>query len=97
MSPVELAILCLGTYRATRLVTDDEFPPIFKARMWVKKKFGEEHWIAELVSCRWCAGVWVSAGMLALRHFAHAIWLPITSVLALGAVAALLYGLERRG
>lgn len=50
--------------------------------------------IAELVTCRWCAGMWVSFGVVLARRVAPRLWSPIARALALSAVAALAAGLE---
>ena len=50
--------------------------------------------LAELVTCRWCAGMWVSLGVVFVaRRFP---WWPRTAqALALSAASALVAGLER--
>jgi hypothetical protein len=49
--------------------------------------------LAELVTCRWCAGMWVSLGIvLVARRFRW--WPPIAQALAMSAAAALLAQLE---
>lgn len=50
--------------------------------------------LAELVTCRWCAGVWVSAGVVAVGTFLPGAWAHVSRALALSAAAALLAGLE---
>jgi len=50
--------------------------------------------LAELVVCRWCAGMWLSAGVVAARRLAPDLWEPLATVLALSAGAALLARLE---
>lgn len=50
--------------------------------------------VAELVTCRWCAGMWVAAGMLLLRRLAPRLYRPLCEALALSAGAALLARLE---
>lgn len=50
--------------------------------------------LAELVTCRWCTGMWVAAGMLLLRRLAPGLYRPLCELLALSAGAALLARLE---
>jgi len=50
--------------------------------------------LAELVVCRWCAGMWVSLGVVAARRLAPRAWGPLATALALSAGAALLARLE---
>ena len=50
--------------------------------------------LATLVTCRFCAGVWVSFGVVAARRLAPKAWHPVATALAYSAVAALMAGLE---
>jgi hypothetical protein len=50
--------------------------------------------LAELVVCRWCAGMWVGLGVVAARRLAPRLWGPLADALALSAGAALLARLE---
>lgn len=83
-----LLIICgLATFRITRLITTDDFPPIARPRNWItgepywvdsesKWHYPHEtaswprHWFGDLITCPWCAGGWVSLGIiLALALF----------------------------
>lgn len=46
--------------------------------------------LATLLTCRWCAGVWIAAGVVAARTFAPRAWSPVAQALALSAGATLL-------
>jgi hypothetical protein len=50
--------------------------------------------LAELITCRWCASVWLAAGVVAMRRMAPRAWHPMSTVLAFSAAAALLARLE---
>ncbi len=50
--------------------------------------------LATLVTCRWCAGVWIAAGVTAARRFAPELWEPVGRGLALSSTAVLLARLE---
>lgn len=50
--------------------------------------------LATLVTCRWCAGVWIAAGVTVARLLAPRAWAPISRGLALSASAVLLARLE---
>lgn len=50
--------------------------------------------VAVLVTCRWCAGMWVSLGVVATRRLFPRAWPPLAEALAFSAGAALLAGLE---
>lgn len=72
-----LVVMTLATYRLTRLLVTDAFPPI----RWVRNKLAggwagpdqdvpiyrapwSPQWLADLVSCSWCASGWVSLGIV---------------------------------
>lgn len=46
--------------------------------------------VAELLGCPWCAGFWISIGVIAARRFAPRLWDPCARVLATGAIAGIL-------
>jgi hypothetical protein len=50
--------------------------------------------LATLVTCRWCAGMWIAAGVTAARLAAPRAWEPVSRGLALSAAAVLLSRLE---
>jgi hypothetical protein len=46
--------------------------------------------LATLVTCRWCAGMWIAAGVVAARRVIPSLWKPLGTALAMSAAAALL-------
>ena len=50
--------------------------------------------LATLVTCRWCAGVWIAATVSVARVVAPRAWEPVARGFALSAVAVLLARLE---
>jgi hypothetical protein len=50
--------------------------------------------LATLVTCRWCAGMWIAGGVGAARSLAPRAWSPVAWSLALSAGAALIARLE---
>lgn len=122
MDPFTLLVDVLATYRLTRLVTEDTFPPVKKARDWLllrwpspTESFDEAfesevgpvnakgrpvlreddewwavhpHWFGELITCPYCASVWIAAGVLALR-FTWDWWTYPALLLALAAGAVI--------
>ena len=46
--------------------------------------------LATLVTCRWCAGMWIAAGVALARVAAPRAWDPVARGLALSATAVLL-------
>lgn len=74
--PLLLLVMALATYRLTRLVVEDDFPPV----LWVRHRLAGgwsgpdedvpvyrarwvPQWLADLVSCPWCASGWVALGV----------------------------------
>lgn len=51
--------------------------------------------LATLLTCYWCAGFWISAGVIIARRVAPGLWDPLARILATSAVAALTAGLEQ--
>jgi hypothetical protein len=50
--------------------------------------------LATLITCRWCAGMWIAAGVTAARLARPGAWDPVARGLALSASAVLLARLE---
>lgn len=82
-----LLILVLATYRVTRLITTDDFPPIYWLRWkiitarpsYVRTRDNQQMfwWLGELVSCPWCASGWVSLGLVGGVWLTNGLTLPI--------------------
>lgn len=51
--------------------------------------------LAEFVKCRWCMGLWISGFVIVARRYAPRVWDPLARVLAGGAAAALVAGVEK--
>lgn len=58
-------LLALTSYRVTRLIARDEFPPLAVLRERVSARWPGDSWQAYLSRCSWCVGVYVS-GLLTL-------------------------------
>jgi hypothetical protein len=81
-----LIALALTSYRLTRLLVVDEFPPIKVQRVRLAQRWGESSSLTYLSRCPWCAGVWV-AGMLTLATWLAVDTMPVP-LLQWGAAAA---------
>lgn len=100
--PLWLLIIVLGLacYRATRFVTKDDFPPIRTPREWIAGDGadpGTRHapeWLAELVTCPWCASGWITAAAVALTDWRTSVPLPVFTWGAVWALTALTAHLE---
>lgn len=93
LDPLTLIVLTFAVARVTRLIVDDKISlPI---RRWVLAKSGEDGWFFYLVSCPWCMGVWVAAGMTTVTYlWPSKIWAIVLSFLAVAQVASTLLTFE---
>lgn len=114
-----LIVMSLATYRITRLITKDSFPPVRLVRdrlagdyreqeehdrhipvhhtaddgtPWVLVERAEwsPYWLAELVSCPWCASGWVSMGVTTAVALTVGLPAPLLAWPAVWAAGALL-------
>ena len=100
--PLLLLLMTVATYRVTRVVVEDTFPPV----QWVRDRVtGEQQpvvqrwrwipdWVSELIGCSWCTSVWVAAGVVTLTLPWASIPLPVLTWLAVAAGAAWISHLE---
>lgn len=93
---ITIVLVSLATYRATRFVTCDTFPPIYAVRSrvvtWHERRarrrleLGDqvevETWLGELLTCPWCASVWVGAGIVGLTEYFTHVPLPVLTFAA---------------
>lgn len=93
LDPLTLVALIFAVARVTRLIVDDKISlPI---RQWVLAKSGEDGWFFYLVSCPWCMGVWIAAGMTTVTYLWHStIWSAILTFLAVAQIASMILTFE---
>jgi uncharacterized protein DUF1360 len=102
MSWLLLVGMALATFRLTRLVVEDDFPPVELGRAWVRSvrpvqnKEGDPNgwrwwWGGELVSCYWCASGWISGGTVLIVWALHGMALPVLWWFAVWGLATLTY------
>lgn len=70
-------LISLACYRVTRFVTSDSFPLPRNFRNFVDRKYGPDHWFADLISCNWCFGTWVIAATYLAICLFHLISVPL--------------------
>lgn len=56
-------LIAAATYRITRLVNADAFPPIAAVRSALTKTFGDDSSLAYLLHCPWCASPYIAAAV----------------------------------
>lgn len=99
-----IVVMGLATYRLTRLVVRDEFPPVRVPREWLA---GTEEagyadgrgpgWLGDLVTCHWCASGWLSLGLVAGVDAFTSVPLPVVVWFAVWGIGALVAHLEPLG
>ncbi len=87
-------LLSLATFRATRLVVHDDFPPI----RWARDRITRPEWLHDLVTCHWCASAYISgAGVLgSMWLLPHGCPLPVFMWFATWSVGAALVGITNK-
>lgn len=89
LSPVELAVYTAAVYRGTRLVVDDVIFARLREKIF-KKYPPTQNSPTYVLTCRLCASVWVSFGLLALRARAPRVADTIATALALSAATVMI-------
>jgi hypothetical protein len=64
-----------ASYRLTRLVTCDSLPPVRRLRCWIVSR--GPAWLGDLVTCPWCAGVWVSGPIVLVTDALTSVPVPV--------------------
>lgn len=77
-------LLTLGAVlRITRFLNADVLAEPF--RSWVERTFGEDSKLAYLVTCPWCASIWVALAVVPVSYFAggDVLWFIACSILSI--------------
>ncbi|MFZ5824531.1 MAG: DUF1360 domain-containing protein [Bacillota bacterium] len=94
LHPFDLLLLLLASFRLTHILVFDKIAEP------IRERFPGHGAIAYLVRCYWCAGVWISAGLVALRVLVPAAgrWVVLIFAVAGGqaALETFLQGWTRR-
>lgn len=85
--------LVLATFRVTRLIVKDDFPPVRVPREWVTSH--APTWVGELIGCHWCASGWVAMALVAGTDLATSVPVPVLLWLAAWAGGAWIAHYER--
>lgn len=83
---MNLLVDALAAFRLTRLVTEDQITK--RARTKIAASGPEK--LAILTECPWCAGFWISCGVIAARRVVPTLWEPVAEILAVSAVTGLI-------
>ena len=94
MTWIRLIVDAITVYRLTRLVVVDGITEPVRERIISKRDGSTRDWWEQLLTCRYCVGVWVGFGVMGARWLIPGVWTPIAYALAISAAAPLLAGLE---
>lgn len=99
---LQLVLMALVAYRLSRLLVEDEFPPIkwFRDKLTtpyespadseIRRTTKVPYWMAYLISCTWCVSVWTSGAVVLVTSLTMGVPAPFLVWLALAAVAGLI-------
>lgn len=95
MDGIRLAVQAAAAYRITRLIQEDELPPMPQLRRKMNDVVAREvtagkfdtlqQQLIYMVGCPWCLGFWVSVAVLLADALAPRLWRPLATALALSA------------
>jgi hypothetical protein len=68
-SVLELLIMSLATYRLTRILVFDKIFKLFRDFIRSRSGWKVFYVIREIITCPWCAGVWVAFVIMVLFYF----------------------------
>lgn len=75
-------LLSLCSYRATRLITTDQFPPAQWLRDGVEARFGRDSGWDILFHCSWCIGFWLTLAVFSWAWYFIDIPYPLLQAVA---------------
>lgn len=106
LSVFEFLLLCLATFRVTRLIVFDTITAFLrrpfhdlieetnengeKETYIVVKGKGLQYWIGELLSCYWCVGVWVAFFLWLFNMVYPTLAAPFIIIFAITGVASII-------
>jgi hypothetical protein len=64
----DIALMAVATYRLTRILVFDKIFKLFRDFLKAKEKLYVFYVIREIITCPWCAGVWVALVVAALYY-----------------------------
>lgn len=96
MDGIRLAVQAAAAYRITRLIQQDQLPPLPRLRERMNDVLTREDpptalqgELIYMVNCPWCLGFWVSVAVLIADAVAPRLWRPLATALALSAAVGL--------
>ena len=87
----DLLVDVLATYRLTVLVIDDVITEPLREKIFEKHDPREHGW-SYVLTCPWCASMWIGMGVMISRRVAPRKWDVVAKALAASAITANAYG-----
>lgn len=84
-----LLVDVLAGHRLTRLVTEDVITSPLREKAFAKKAPTEDSW-TYLLTCPWCASMWIGLGIAIFRKFFPEVWNPVAEALAVSSATGLI-------
>ena len=88
IDPFTFIILCLATFRITRLFLFDYILEPLRNLIW--KKFPPHTWLGYLLTCTWCFSIWVASGIAICYTIVPMVTVVVAIPFALSAVASII-------
>ncbi|MFD1705655.1 DUF1360 domain-containing protein [Siminovitchia sediminis] len=106
MTWLEFVLFGMAAFRLTRLIVFDQITDWMRRPFMDKveeinsegetevyflpKESGLRGWLGALLSCYWCTGIWVTAGMFLARTYTPLLYKPMVIIFAAAGLAALI-------
>lgn len=93
ITPFQLILLSLATFRVTRLITRDTIMEPIRNLFW--KKFPpEKSYIGYLSTCEWCFSFWIGSAFIISSIIIPSVTYIVATVFSVSAIAGLLTAYE---
>lgn len=93
MTWFSLLVDAIAVYRLTRLVVEDGITEPIRERI-IGRGDKTRDWWFQLLTCRYCVGVWVGFGVMGARWLLPDVWQWAAYALAIASAAPLVARLE---
>jgi len=86
---MDLIVDVAATYRLTRLVVQDVIAAPAREKIFAKYPPHDRSW-SYVLTCPWCASIWIGLGVMTVRSLSPSAWDPIAKGLAASAATGIL-------
>lgn len=82
-------LLVLTSFRITRLVISDTFPPVVHTREWLIREINRD-WFEDLLTCGWCSGTYIASAVVSITWIFLPLHYPALHFFAVAALTGIL-------